>query len=168
MPPAARDPGARGSRAGATRRRARELVLRALYQAETCGDPLARTWETVLAEERLPSETRAYVTELCRVLEERRGEIDATVRRHLEHWSFERLGATDRGVLRLAVAELIAMPGTPARVILDQAVDIARKYGGEESGPFVNGILDRLAREARPGELEDGVPARGEGRGRSA
>jgi N utilization substance protein B len=138
-----------------TRRRGRELVLRALYQAEVCGDRLAATWEGALAEVRLPSETRAYAGELCRAIEARSGEVDAALRRHLEHWSFERLGSIDRAVLRLAAAELLVLRDTPARVILDQAVDLARRFGGEESGPFVNGVLDRLARELRPGELKE-------------
>jgi N utilization substance protein B len=145
------------------RRRARELLLRVLYQSEVCGDPLAATWRDVAEEERLPSETQTYAEELCSILADRASEVDAVVRRHLEHWSLERLGATDRGVLRLATAELLAMRGTPARVVLDEAVDIARKYGRDESGDFVNGVLDRVARELRPGELESEARVR-EGR----
>jgi N utilization substance protein B len=153
--------GTRAGTAGATRRRARELLLRALYQAEVCGDPLAEVWPAVLAEERLPSETEAYAGEVCGALAGRLAEVDAALRRHLEHWALERLGAIDRGVLRVATAELLAMRGTPARVILDQAVLVARRFGGDDSGPFVNGILDRVARELRPGELEQGPRAKG-------
>jgi len=143
------------------RRRARELLLRVLYQAEVAGDPLETTWRAVESEERLPSETRAYAEDLSHALSGRLPEIDAAVRRHLEHWSLERLGVTDRGVLRLATAELLTMRGTPARVVLDEAVDIARKYGRDESGDFVNGVLDRVARELRPGELEAKAPVNG-------
>ncbi|HKA24762.1 MAG TPA: transcription antitermination factor NusB [Candidatus Eisenbacteria bacterium] len=136
------------------RRRAREILLRVLYQSEIAGDPLDKTWREVAEEEHLPSEARAYADDLCAVLDGRLAEVDAALRRHLEHWSLERLGATDRGVLRLATAELLVMRGTPAKVVLDEAVDIARKYGRDESGDFVNGVLDRVARELRPGELE--------------
>lgn len=146
------------------RRRARELLLRVLYQSEVNSDPLDATWREVAEEERLPSETRAYAEDLCSVLDARLAEVDQVVRRHLENWSLERLGATDRGVLRLATAELLVMLGTPARVVLDEAVDIARKYGRDESGDFVNGVLDRVARELRPGELESEARVRGEGR----
>jgi transcription antitermination protein NusB len=141
-------------RPGTARRRGREVLLRALYQADVCGDALAATWEAAVAEERLPSEAGAYAAAVCRAVQERGAEVDAAVRRCLEHWSFERLAAIDRAVLRLAVTELVAMPATPARVVLDQAVEIATKFGGAESGPFVNGLLDRVAREVRPGELE--------------
>lgn len=145
------------------RRRAREILLRVLYQSEVCGDPLESTWKDVASEEHLPSETETYAKDLCSILSERASEVDALVRRHLDNWSLERLGATDRGVLRLATAELLAMHGTPAKVVLDEAVDIARKYGRDESGDFVNGVLDRVARELRPGELESEARVR-EGR----
>lgn len=137
------------------RRRARAMLVRALYQAEVNADALASAWAEVGAEDRLPSEAQTYADALAGVLQERASEIDATIRRALEHWSFERLGATDRGVLRLGTAELLAMRGTPARVVLDEAVTLARTYGREESGPFVNGVLDRVARQLRPGELEE-------------
>ena len=146
-------------RPGAARRRGREALLRALYQADICGDALAATWEAAAAAERLPSEALAYAADLCRAVQERGAETDAAVRRHLEHWSFERLSAIDRAVLRLAAAELTVMRGTPARVVLDEAVALAQKFGGAESGPFVNGLLDRLARQLRPGELEEGAAA---------
>lgn len=149
--------------APSSRRRARELLFRVLFQSEACGDPVSATWGSVESEEHLPEDARAYAVELSRHLDERLPEVDAVVRRHLEHWSFERLMATDRGVLRLATAELLHMRGTPARVILDEAVDIARKFGQSGSGPFVNGVLDRVARELRPGELEEEAEVDGRG-----
>ena len=86
------------------------------------------------------------------VLRERGEEVDDRIRRAAEHWELERLAATDRSVLRIAIAELIGRPGTPVRVVLDEAIEIARRYGGEESGRFVNGVLDRAARALRPSE----------------
>ena len=142
------------------RRRGRELVFRLLYQADLTRDSVAETWKTIQGDERLPEEAREYVEALVAVLEEGLPPLDEAIRQAIQHWKFERLAATDRGVLRLAVAELLHMPGTPARVILDEAVAIARKYGREESGGFVNGVLDRIARTLRPGELEEQrVPA---------
>ena len=69
------------------------------------------------------------------------------------HWELDRLAATDRSVLRIATAELLGRPGTPARVILDEAIEIARRFGSEESARFVNGVLDQVARTLRPGEV---------------
>ena len=136
------------------RRRGRELVFRLLYQADLTRDSVAETWKQIKDDERLPDEAREYVDALVVTLETGLPPLDAAIQSATQHWKFERLAATDRGVLRLAVAELLHMPGTPARVVLDEAVAIAKKYGREESGGFVNGVLDRVARTLRPGELE--------------
>jgi len=136
------------------RRRGRELVFRLLYQADLTRDAIATTWKQIEGEEKLPDDARAYVDALVAVLEDGLPPLDDAIQQATQHWKFDRLAATDRGVLRLAVAELMHMPGTPARVVLDEAVAIARKYGREDSGRFVNGVLDRIARTLRPGELE--------------
>jgi len=80
-------------------------------------------------------------------------EIDGLLRAAAQHWSLERLSGTDRAVLRAAVAELVSRQGTPARVVIDEAIEIAKAYGSEESGRFVNAVLDRIARELRPAEF---------------
>ena len=86
-------------------------------------------------------------------LRQRPAEVDDLIRSAARHWELDRLAATDRSVLRIAIAELIGRPGTPARVVLDEAIEIARRYGSEESGSFVNGVLDHAARALRPGEV---------------
>ncbi len=136
------------------RRRGRELVFRLLYQADLTRDAIATTWKQIADEEKLPDDARAYVDGLVVVLEDGLPALDEAIQQATQHWKFDRLAATDRGVLRLAVAELMHMPGTPAKVVLEEAVAIARKYGREDSGRFVNGVLDRVARTLRPGELE--------------
>jgi len=137
------------------RRRGRELVFRLLYQADLTHDSIATLWKAAREGERLPGEADEYVDALVGALEEDLPELDRRIALALERWNMERLAATDRSVLRLATAELLHLPGTPARVLIDEAVAIARKYGREESGRFVNGVLDRLARDTRPGELDD-------------
>lgn len=86
----------------------------------------------------------------------RSDEIDAHIREASTNWKLERMAALDRCVLRLGTWELLARPDIPARVTINEAVDIARRYGGEESPAFVNGVLDRVARriEARRGEVD--------------
>jgi len=141
------------------RRRGRELVFRLLYQADLTHDSIATLWKAAREAERLPGEADEYVDALVGALEEDLPELDRRIALALERWNMERLAATDRSVLRLATAELLHLPGTPARVLIDEAVAIARKYGREESGRFVNGVLDRLARDTRPGELDDASAA---------
>jgi N utilization substance protein B len=141
------------------RRRGRELVFRLLYQADLTHDSIAILWKAAREAERLPGEADEYVDALVGALEDDLPELDRRIALALERWNMERLAATDRSVLRLATAELLHLPGTPARVLIDEAVAIARKYGREESGRFVNGVLDRLARDTRPGELDDASAA---------
>lgn len=135
------------------RRRAREVVFRIVYQADVTGDPLARVWEERRADERLSEDQESLVTDVIGAIASRTAEVDSELERAAEHWSLERLAATDRSVLRAAVGEVLARPGTPVRVILDEAIELAKRYGSDESGRFVNGVLDRVARSLRTPEL---------------
>ena len=146
-------PGAAARRGRTARRVARELAFRVVYQGELTGDGLAATWAAVGEGGSWSADQRELVDDVVGLLGTRGAEVDALLREACAHWPLERLAATDRAVLRGAAAELLARPGTPARVVLDEAVDIARRFGSEESGGFVNGVLDRVARRLRPGEL---------------
>jgi len=139
--------------AGSARRRARETIFRIAYQVDLMGEPYARAWAAARDRRRFSEDQRALVEDVLGVLEQRAGEVDKVLARAAEHWEIGRLAATDRSVLRAAVGELLGRPGTPARVVLDEAIEIAKRYGSEESGRFVNGVLDRVARDLRPGEL---------------
>ncbi len=135
------------------RRKAREVAFRVAYQAEISGDTFARAWVARQEEESLSDDQRELASDVVAVLETRSHEVDDAVRAASERWPLERLAATDRAVLRVAIAELLARPGTPVRVIIDEAIEVARTYGSEESGRFVNGVLDRAARTLRPAEF---------------
>ena len=140
-------------RAPAARHRARELLFRVVYQSDLTRDDVTAAWARAAEEERLSDDQRQLVADVIGVLERRAADVDAEIRLAAERWTLERLAATDRSVLRAAVAELLGRPGTPVRVVLDEAIEIARRYGSEASGAFVNGVLDRIARRLRPGEL---------------
>ena len=140
-------------RAPSARHRAREVAFRVVYQSDLTRDGYGRAWTLRAAEERLSGDQRGLVEDVVAVLERQSDTVDAAIRGAAEHWALERLAVTDRAVLRAAVAELIGRPGTPARVVLDEAIEIARRYGSEESGRFVNGVLDRIARQLRPAEF---------------
>jgi len=136
-----------------TRRRAREVAFRVAYQADVAGDTYSFAWSMRREEESLSADQVELIDDLVRALESRGAEIDEKLRAAAENWPLQRLAATDRAVLRSAVAELLARPGSPARVVIDEAIEIARRYGSAESGRFVNGVLDRAARDVRPGEI---------------
>lgn len=136
------------------RRRAREVAFRVAYQADVAGDSYTFAWQLRREDEAsLTDDQRELVSDVVAVLESRGEEVDGCIRSAAEHWPLQRLAATDRAVLRVAVAELLGRPGSPARVVLDEAIEIARRFGGKESGPFVNGVLDRAARGLRAAEF---------------
>jgi len=136
----------------ASRRRAREFALQMLYEAETSGagipDIAAHFWSASGA----PAEVRAFAERLAGGTAAALPEIDRLLRDSLDHWRLERLGAVDRNVLRLAVYEFLHERDTPQIVVIDEAIEVAKRFGGEDSGHFVNGILDALRKrlEAPP------------------
>jgi N utilization substance protein B len=132
------------------RREAREVAFRAVYQADVTGDTAARCLEEILDDLTPEPEVREFAASLVRTLVAHQAEVDTAIARVSRNWPLVRMAATDRSVLRLATTELFYHPDTPIRVALDEAIEIAKKYGMESSGAFVNGILDRLAHEARP------------------
>lgn len=146
-------PGGARRRGSTARRVARELAFRVVYQQGVTGDGFAATWAAVGEGGSWSADQRELVGDVVALLEARVAEVDAVLREACARWPLERLAATDRAVLRSAVAELMARPGTPVRVVLDESIEIARRYGSADSGGFVNGVLDQAARRLRPGEL---------------
>ena len=137
----------------ARRRRAREAAFRVAYQADLMREPSAATWRAQRDGSGLGDDELQMVDDVVKALEQRGAEVDEALRAAAEHWEVERLAATDRSVLRAAVGELIGRPGTPVRVVLNEAIELAKRFGSDESGRFVNGVLDRVARTLRPEEL---------------
>lgn len=135
------------------RRKSREILFRVLFEAEVSAEDPLELLEYTLGRYRLTADGRDYVIGIMQIWAARREEIDARLRARLTNWDLRRLSITVRSVLRLAVAELSDPSGVPARVVLDEAVELARKYGEEGAGAFVNGVLDPIASELRPGEL---------------
>ena len=93
------------------------------------------------------AEVRGFADDLFRVATDRGGEIDGLIERHAEHWRMERMAAVDRNLLRAAVAEMMAYPDTPRAVVINEALEIARKFSSPESVHFVNGVLDSVGKE---------------------
>lgn len=139
----------------ASRHRSREVALQVLYALDLArrgGGPVSidEAFEAVAAHFELPEGARAFAKELVAGVGERGDELDACIAEHSRHWRVERMAVVDRNVLRLAAYELLA-GDAPSEVVIDEAVDLARRFGGERSPAFVNGVLDALARSrARP------------------
>jgi len=134
------------------RRKARECALQVLFAQERGPmrpSALTAFWDDAGA----PAEARAYAERLVHLVTDHRTAIDGAIARAAENWTLERMSRVDRNLLRVAVAELFFVEDVPMRVALDEAIEIAKRFGGEDSGRFVNGILDRIAREAPAKDL---------------
>lgn len=112
-------------------------------------DDLSAVAARTLARRRVSDRYRVYLAALLDILAESLPEIDATLREHLSNWRLERLSAIDRGVLRIGAAELLFRDDVPSAVAIHEAIQLAQRYGSAESGKFVNGVLDAVARAVR-------------------
>ena len=131
-----------------TRRKSRELVLQMLFQSDMGKQDAAHVRRTFWAEHATASgEVRGFADDLFRVAIDRTAEIDGLIEKHAEHWRMERMAAVDRNLLRAAVAEFLAYPDTPRAVVINEALEIARKFSSPESVQFVNGVLDSVGKE---------------------
>jgi N utilization substance protein B len=127
------------------RRKSRELALQVLYAVEVgelsdavgLNDHLAR-------EGAHDTYTRNYSRELVQKTLLQKTQLDELIQKYAANWDLKRMAAIDRNILRMALAELQYFPDVPAKVIIDEAVEIAKLYGTDESGKFVNGIIDSI------------------------
>ena len=129
----------------AKRTKARERALQALYQidvaAEGIDDALGRFWRSFEPVER---EVMTLAEGIVRGVAKHRRAIDETIERVSTNWRLDRMAKVDRNVLRLAVYELL-QTDTPVKVVINEAIELGKKYGSESSGAFVNGVLDKVA-----------------------
>jgi len=131
-----------------TRRKSRELALQMLFQADMGRQNAEQVRNTFWKERNsVETEVRGFADDLFRVATDRTPEIDGLIERHAEHWRMERMAAVDRNILRAAVAELLGFPSTPRAVIINEALEIARKFSSPESVQFINGVLDSVGKE---------------------
>lgn len=140
---------------------AREAALQMLFALETSGAEAERVIADYWLETPGDPEDRAYADAIVRGVAGELSETDARVRAASKNWRIERMTRVDRAVLRLGAYELVHRHEVPRAVILDEAVEIAKRYGTEESGAFVNGVLDRVADDCGRKD-EPGAPGSGE------
>jgi N utilization substance protein B len=121
-----------------------------LYQFELSGqDPNVLIGSEVMGE--LTPDVEEFATDLVKGVRENLEEIDSLISTHSTNWKLTRMAAVDKNILRMAVFELKSRPDIPTKVAINEAVEIAKKFGSSESGAFVNGILDNIAQEIRKG-----------------
>jgi len=131
-----------------TRRKSRELCLQMLFQWDMGKQAPEQVCKTFWAERsEVDQGTRGFADDLFRTATDRQQEIDEIIQKHAQHWRMERMATVDRNVLRASVAELLGYNATPRPVIINEALEIARKFSSPESVQFINGVLDSVGKE---------------------
>ena len=131
-----------------TRRKSRELTMQMLFQGDLgkqTPEQVAKLfWASV---EDVDLETRGFAEDLHRLASTRQQEIDTLIEAHAQNWRIERMPVVDRNLIRTAVAEMLGFPNTPAAIIINESLEIGRRYAAPESIHFLNGVLDAIARD---------------------
>ena len=131
------------------RRRGRELALQLLYQRELAGGELDTLTASAGELQEVPAAAREFAHQLLAGVITNLAEIDSELEGQADNWRIERMAAVDRNILRLAMFELLHQPHTPVGVVIDEAIELAKRYGSERSSQFVNGVLDAFAHRVR-------------------
>ena len=149
------------SASGGKRRKSRELAMQMLFQTDIgkqTPEQVRRSfWE---ARDPVEPDVRGFAEDLYRVATVREDEIADLIGKHAQNWRIERMPAVDRSVLRMGIAELLGFSGTPAPIVINEALEIAKRFSAPESLNFLNGVLDAIARAER-GVWEPGERRRG-------
>lgn len=138
----------------ASRRKARILAFQALYAWDASGTPVRDLLDfSWLDEEKrtgLEEELKVFARLLIAGAVENIGEVDVAIKAHLQNWSFERLKRVDLAILRIGAYSLLFQRDIPAQITIDEAIEIAKEYGSEDSYRFINGVLDGIWKAAEP------------------
>lgn len=125
----------------------REAALQMLFSLEVSGNPATRVVTGYWRETPGDPEGREYADQIVLGVAEDLDAVDGVIRKASTNWRIERMARVDRNVLRLGAWELLHKPDVPRAVILDEAVELAKRFGSEDSGAFVNGVLDKIAED---------------------
>jgi N utilization substance protein B len=129
------------------RRRSREYALQILFQLDLTGSELNEdVWNEFWKGNDEDKEVKEFTRDIVASTQEHIAEIDEAIKKAAEHWSIARMAVIDRNILRAAAYELLYRKEIPPSVVMNEALEIAKKYSTEESAPFINGILDKIAR----------------------
>lgn len=129
------------------RRSARELALKILYQYEEGDSDIDGIIKTMFEEKDRNKDVRDFCTRLVMYTVQHLEEIDRSIIHVLENWPYERVSLIDKIILRLGACEILFFDDVPPQVSINEAIEIVKKYGGDNSGKFVNGILDAVKKE---------------------
>jgi len=127
------------------RRKARELALQALYEIDSVGHEMEKVLTSLLANGGLPEESNAFVRELVSGVIQNKEKIDLNIRNFAPAWPIEQIPVVDRNILRLAIFEILLNNKVPVKVAINEAVELAKTFGSDNSPRFVNGVLGSVS-----------------------
>ena len=127
------------------RRRGRELALQALYQIDMTGDSAAATLELLWSHFEANIKARDFARRLVGGVLLQKKDIDHLIEKATDHWKLSRMPRVDLNILRLATFELLFCPDIPHNVSIDEAIEVSKRFGSEDSATFINGVLDHVA-----------------------
>lgn len=127
-----------------SRRKARECAIQILYEMDLTGTEADEAVNSFRSSFNVPESALVFCLALVRGVQAHRAEIDALIKEHSENWRLARMSRVDRNILRLAVFELLYCEDIPPKVSINEAVDLGKRFGTDESGAFINGILDAV------------------------
>jgi len=132
------------------RRKAREYAIQILFQLDVRKDkPTATVFKRFWEEHAPDDEVKSFTEEIVKGTYKHLAKINKQIIASAKNWALDRMATVDRNVLRMAVYEILFQTDIPASVTINEAIEIAKRFGSDESGAFVNGILDSVARETR-------------------
>ena len=139
----------------------REIALQYLYMHDVLEGKDVRSFDAFIqAQVPAPSaESADFARQLVESVLQHQSELDTEIAGVATNWNITRMAAVDRNILRLALAEFTIHPETSHKIIINEAVELAKRYSSEDAGAFVNGLLDRLRIKLRPETLNEGTPA---------
>jgi N utilization substance protein B len=126
------------------RRKARELALQMLYQQDMSGNAPDMIIDTFEDLQKSKPNTRDFATKIFRGTVDHLAEIDGMIQAQADNWRLSRMAVVDRNIIRMSIYEFLHENGTPKLVVIDEAIEIAKKYGTDKSSQFINGILDGI------------------------
>jgi N utilization substance protein B len=138
-----------------SRHRGREIALQVLYQVDVTSHPSKEALALFQKNFNFKEDSWEFAKDLVTGICEKKAEIDALIEKEAQHWKLSRMTVTDRNILRLSVYELKFRDDIPSKVTLNEAIELGKKYGTEESGAFINGILDKIYKTSRKSSMKN-------------
>jgi transcription antitermination protein NusB len=126
------------------RHKAREYALQALYMYETVQSPIEELISLDWLDKKIPDEVKKFTVSIINGSIDKLESIDNIIKKYSRNWKFERLSAIDKSILRLSIYTFLFLQDIPQAVVINEGVELGKKFGGENSGQFINGLLDAI------------------------